>query len=605
MIEKRWHANSSVIWLLILILLLFLLPLQVQARKNGAGSQDLNLTSGSTYDQGPVYCGMDCHSSTSAGATISISASSCCNYTPGKAGINITATTNIPDTGGFIIGIMLLNNTNPLSGNIKNDGWVITADPWNNPTPYNYWESSVISLSQTKTWTITAPSIDGIYYMRDQGRYGKSGQPSPYIVNSSVLTLIVDGTPPQVTSRTNSIYVKTGSQLTLNASITDATSGVKNATVNVSGVNSTINEAILTLQGVYWLNTTIIADRGETALKNLTITTYDYLGNVNKSVNMTVGIDNTAPSVTSNTNYVSVANGSIITLNASITEALSGVKNATVNVSAINSTLNEVILNLQGGFWINTTIIANKGNGLVNLTITAYDNASNVNKSINMTARITPPTVTSWSNNYTSNNTLLFVLPVTTSVKFNVTANQSVSYQWTYDDIDQGQNFNNFSYLFTSLGPHYINVSVSNVNGTDCKNWTVNVVPVTIDVTLTNVPVDFGSLFAGVKNQSGLLPLNVTIESTTNVNVNLTLNGTDFISGIYNFGVGNLTYSNSSTGTKTYMATSFPLPPYINWVNLSRQVISNRSIYFWLTIPGGQESGSYSSDVNVRVERYN
>lgn len=97
----------------------------------------------------------------------------------------------------------------------------------------------------------------------------------------------------------------------------------------------------------------------------------------------------------------------------------------------------------------------------------------------------------------------------------------------------------------------------------------------------------------------------MTIESTTNVNVNLTMNGTDFISGIYNFGVGNLTYSNSSTGTITYMATSFPLPPYINWVNISKQVITNRSIYFWLTIPGGQESGSYSSDVNVRVERYN
>lgn len=454
-------------------------------------------------------------------------------------------------------------------------------------------------------WTVTSPNTDGTYYMVAQARYGKNPGSSDYMVGSSALTLKVDGTPPQVTSRTNNIYVKTGSLLTLNASITDATSGVKNATVNVSGVNSTINEATLSLQGSYWLNTTIIADRGETALKNLTITTYDYSGNVNKSVNMTVGIDNTMPSVTSNTNNVSVANGSIITLNATITDALSGVKNATVNVSAINSTLNEVILNLQGGFWLNTTIIADKGNGLVNLTITAYDNASNVNKSINMTARITPPNITSWSNNYTGNNTLLFVLPVTTSVKFNVTANQSVSYQWTYDDIDQGQNFNNFSYLFTSIGYHYINVSVSNVNGTDCKNWTVNVVPVTIDVTLTNVPVDFGSIFAGVKNQSGLLPLNVTIESTTNVNVNLTMNGTDFISGIYNFGVGNLTYSNSSTGTITYMATSFPLPPYINWVNISKQVITNRSIYFWLTIPGGQESGSYSSDVNVRVERYN
>jgi len=96
----------------------------------------------------------------------------------------------------------------------------------------------------------------------------------------------------------------------------------KNATVNVSSVNSSLNEAILTLSGGYWINTTIIADRGETTiLKNMTITTYDNLGNVNNTINMSIGIDVTPPFVTSNTNNIYVSNGSYLTLNASITDA--------------------------------------------------------------------------------------------------------------------------------------------------------------------------------------------------------------------------------------------------------------------------------------------
>lgn len=205
----------------------------------------------------------------------------------------------------------------------------------------------------------------------------------------------------------------------------------------------------------------------------------------------------------------------------------------------------------------------------------------------------------------TGNNSLSFNVLVSKFVNFNVTADQIVNYSWTYNGADQSWNFNNFTKQFTSLGLQYLNATVNNTNGTGYKNWTINVLPDTIDVTLSNVPVNFGDVSQGSSNQSATLPLNVTIQSTTNVNVNLTLNGSDFTTGIYSFGVGNLSYSNSSSGVKTSMTASFSLPLYADLVNITKQATTNRSIYFWISIPNVQTAGVYSSNINVRVEKYN
>ncbi|MGB8217121.1 MAG: hypothetical protein WCE94_07450 [Candidatus Methanoperedens sp.] len=199
-----------------------------------------------------------------------------------------------------------------------------------------------------------------------------------------------------------------------------------------------------------------------------------------------VGKDITPPSVTSNTNNVYVANNTFVSLNASITDTDTGVKNATVNVSQINFTIKEAVLTLTGGYWVNNIIIANKGgtNGFKNLTITAYDNAGNRNNTINMTVGIrqSAPGIISWGNNNTNNQSLFIIVPVFTSVKFNVTANQTITtHIWTYDNAGQNQNFNNFTKQFEYPGRHYINISVTNNNGTDYKNWTVRVNPASWD----------------------------------------------------------------------------------------------------------------------------
>ncbi len=258
------------LWLLILIFLPILLADMAAARDGGVSDQDLNQSIAvDQQDNAGPDCGGQCHTN-DPGGTISISKSPAGPYIPGQTNININVTTkvawysNINDT----MGIMLVNYSNP-GGNIKNDGWIITNDEKNNIDPYNYNQKAGIDLTinQTYSWEITAPDSDNIYYIVAEARYGSTKSESPfynYSIISPLLSLIVDGTPPSVTSNTNNLYVKTGTVLTLNATITDALADVNNATVNVSAVNSTINEAFLTLTGPYWLNTTIIADKNNT-----------------------------------------------------------------------------------------------------------------------------------------------------------------------------------------------------------------------------------------------------------------------------------------------------------------------------------------------------
>ena len=77
-----------------------------------------------------------------------------------------------------------------------------------------------------------------------------------------------------------------------------------------------------------------------------------------------------------------VRSGQSITLNATIVDLFSGVKNATVNAASIGA--GTVVLNNASGNWINSSVMVNASDGIYNLNITAYDKAGNLNN----TARI-------------------------------------------------------------------------------------------------------------------------------------------------------------------------------------------------------------------------
>lgn len=82
-----------------------------------------------------------------------------------------------------------------------------------------------------------------------------------------------------------------------------------------------------------------------------------------------------------------VRNGTVLHLNATITDSGLGVWNASVDVSCVNSTIATAFLSkTAGGCLTNDSIVVDTaGSGLRNLTIIAYDNASNANNSMNLT----------------------------------------------------------------------------------------------------------------------------------------------------------------------------------------------------------------------------
>jgi len=97
--------------------------------------------------------------------------------------------------------------------------------------------------------------------------------------------------------------------------------------------------------------------------------------------------------------------------------------------------------------------------------IGAYQ-ASNEVKSIN---------ITSWSNNFTNDQSLTFVANLST-INFNVTTNiTSDLYSWSINGVDQSQNFDNISIPFTINGTYYINATVYNSTymTSDSISWKV------------------------------------------------------------------------------------------------------------------------------------
>jgi hypothetical protein len=95
---------------------------------------------------------------------------------------------------------MLVNNVLPYSLSIKNDGWNITADPSGNPTPYNYNERDVSpgnNLNQTLTWTVTAPSTPGTYYIKAHARHGNGGSPKNRNITTAQIDITTIGVTPE------------------------------------------------------------------------------------------------------------------------------------------------------------------------------------------------------------------------------------------------------------------------------------------------------------------------------------------------------------------------------------------------------------------------
>jgi hypothetical protein len=283
----------------------------------------------------------------------------------------------------------------------------------------NYVNVSVISnenlISPKLEWNGTNESIGGSELSWYKNKIGLSdGNYSFRIWGNDLVnnwnvtqsrTVTVDTRPPIVAANptvypANQNAARNGSLITLNATITDLGTGVKNATVSASQINSSLGDVILNNISGFYTNSTVIVNTSDGTYR-LNITAYDNAGNKNDSVQISVIVDNTPPNNIT-INPVSYQRGSaannlsIIGFNVSASDNLAGLKNASINASLINNTGIIEITN-RSGFWKgNATFDNYTSDGNYSLNVTFFDYAGNLNDSAQINIKIdnNPPSVT-------------------------------------------------------------------------------------------------------------------------------------------------------------------------------------------------------------------
>ncbi|APH38603.1 hypothetical protein BHR79_03280 [Methanohalophilus halophilus] len=125
-------------------------------------------------------------------------------------------------------------------------------------------------------------------------------------------TYTADGEAPEVTPNSPvTEIIGPGDLLELNVSVSD-TSTVSSVVVNVSNVNSTIDEAILSNNNGYWINNSIAADVTIDGQYDLNINATDAVGNSNSSVNCSVIMDSLPPEIEISGNFTQWQNSSAL-----------------------------------------------------------------------------------------------------------------------------------------------------------------------------------------------------------------------------------------------------------------------------------------------------
>jgi peptidoglycan/xylan/chitin deacetylase (PgdA/CDA1 family) len=126
-------------------------------------------------------------------------------------------------------------------------------------------------------------------------------------------------------------------------------------------------------------------------------------------------------------------------------------------------------------------------NGSINKDNFTTDNDGNLpvfrinfttsSKTIKVLLSSIPPNIILWSNNKTINDNLTLTINTSEFVKFNATANQTVtSWNWFKDGVNQNYNNDNFTTSWNNAGLRTIQLYSHNSNGTsNTITWAVNV----------------------------------------------------------------------------------------------------------------------------------
>jgi PGF-pre-PGF domain-containing protein len=233
----------------------------------------------------------------------------------------------------------------------------------------------------------------------------------------------------------------------------------------------------------------------------------------NTSGSISVEVDSTDPTVTavSPTGSQWFKDGDTLDLNATIIDSGTGVKNATVTLNGVNASTFAILEYAGNDYWMNDSLIVDLtgSEGIINLTVVAYDNVSNFDSSVNLSIKVdnTEPLVidaqTEYATGYTAVNN-----------GSTITLNATVS-DGSLSGVSSVMSIDNISSVSA-----YDNVSLSQVSSTDYWKYSNLEIAGAEGTYLLNVTANDE---AGNVNSSSSATFEVVIDNTDPVIHNLTL----------------------------------------------------------------------------------
>jgi hypothetical protein len=268
------------------------------------------------------------------------------------------------------------------------------------------------------------------------------------------------------------------------------------------------------------------------------------------------------------------------TNNASLTLTIIGSE-----IIHFNATANQTIdvwnwfkdgVNATVNFDNYTTSFISAGAHTVKVNATNTANGTSDTITWNITILTNTPNITSWENNKTSNSNLMINVTTVEDIKFNVTANQTIStWSWFKDDANQNNNQETFTTSFTA-GLHTVKVNATNPNGTsNTITWDIN--------SIASAP----NITSWSNNKTSNLDLNIAVNVSEVVNFNATANQTivtwswfkDDANQSHNFDNFTTSFSTNTTHTIKVNATnSNGVSNTITWTTTN---IGNPNITSW------------------------
>jgi len=342
--------------------------------------------------------------------------------------------------------------------------------------------------------------------------------------SSSAAWFTVDTTPPEVTivSPTNTTYAH--SNVPVNVSITDAYSPIGIVLAEVDGAYN----VTLVLQGSFYVNNTLSLPDGHHLVR---IFANDTMNNMNSTESVWFTVDTTPPEV----EIISPANASYtvpsIAINASVIDATSPLA---LVLAEVDLSYNLTLV-LQGGFYINDTMLLEDGHHVIRIFAADIVGNTNSTESVWLLVDTTPPEV---AINSPENITYPGTPSINASVAdayspvASVLAEVDLSYNLTL--VLQGSFYVNNT-LSLPDGHHLVRIfandSAGNMNSTVSVWFTVDTTPPEVTIAAPEAR-DYASPVAHVSVLAADLYSGISIalaEVDSSYNVTLSFNGSHYV----------------------------------------------------------------------------